>query len=445
MQRSRHEEITVGLIGAEEIVHRTMAVARKLGNPSLRLVTAVYDGETDAYSRATKIAPRVDVCLFAGPLPYDLAVAGGGLPVPATYVPTGGSALFATLAQSVLQGTIDPARISIDTVNREDVEDAYSEVGLDTAQVHIKAYESPESAREFLDFHHRLYAAGTTTGAVTTVPTVDAALRRAGVPTLKMTPTLATLRTALNTAILMGSGAKLEESRIVIIIVRPPASASTTQPSPSNYWYQATRLSLHRELLQEARTLDAAVVPRDEHSFLIVTTMGSLRLATEDLVVAPFLGPVSRELGLQLEIGIGLGRTTREAEVNAQSAVEMAAGDSGRTAFLVGPDEVTLQLTANRTATAPVTASAKDPKSATMLTHLIQRLDTQSNGERVVDAERVAELLGVTLRSARRMLQNFEAEGLAWQMPPVRTSKVGRPPRPYQLLTENLPKSVPAS
>src|SRR5690348_13780232 len=97
MQRSRHEEVTVGVIGAEEIVHRTMAVARKLGNPSLRIVTAVYDNETDAYARATKIASRVDVCLFAGPLPYHLAVAGGGLAVPATYVPTGGSALFATL------------------------------------------------------------------------------------------------------------------------------------------------------------------------------------------------------------------------------------------------------------------------------------------------------------------------------------------------------------
>jgi hypothetical protein len=440
MQPSRHEEVTVGVIGAEEIVHRTIAVARKLGNPSLRLVTAVYDSETDAYARAVKIASRVDVCLFAGPLPYHVAVAGGELSVPATYVPTGGSALFATLLRAVVEGTVDPTRISIDTVAREDVEDAYSEVGLDTAKVHIKEYESPESAGAFLDFHRRLHAAGTTTGAVTTVPTVDVALRRAGVPTLKMTPTLATLRSALNTAILMGSGAKLEESRIVVIIVRAPASTFPTQPSPSNYRYQETRLSLHRELLREARALDAAVVPRDEHSFLVVTTMGSLRLATDDLVVAPFLGPVSRELGLQLEIGIGLGRTTREAEVNAHSAVEMAAGDGGRTALLVGPDELILQLSANRSATGAAVTPARDTKSATVLARLVERLDEQNGGERVVDAEQVAELLGVTLRSARRMLRNLEAEGLAWLMPPVRTSKVGRPPRPYQLLTENLAK-----
>ncbi len=57
MQPSRHEEVTVGVIGAEEIVHRTIAVARKLGNPSLRLVTAVYDSETDAYVR---VAPGED-------------------------------------------------------------------------------------------------------------------------------------------------------------------------------------------------------------------------------------------------------------------------------------------------------------------------------------------------------------------------------------------------
>ncbi|HEY9337794.1 MAG TPA: hypothetical protein VIQ79_25355, partial [Kribbella sp.] len=97
-----HEQVTVGVVGAEQIVHRIMNLARELDNPALRLETAVYSDEHDAHEQAARIASRVDAFLFAGPLPYDVAVAGG-LPVPATYVPSGGPALFSTLLRGVLE------------------------------------------------------------------------------------------------------------------------------------------------------------------------------------------------------------------------------------------------------------------------------------------------------------------------------------------------------
>lgn len=437
---SAHEEVTVGVIGAEQIVHRTMALARELDNPSLRLVTAVYDDEHDAYAQASRIASRVDVCLFAGALPYDMALAGGQLPVPATYVPSGGPALFSTLLRGVLENVFDPARISIDTISQRDLQHAYEEIGVKVTGVRLSEYAGPASADRFFDFHRKLYERGRTSGVVTTVPSVEAALRTADIPCLRMAPSATTIRDALTTAILMGSGAKLEESRIVTMIIQVPGSALPAHASPSNYWYQELKLSLHRELLRDARPMDAAVVPRDDHSFLIVMTMGSLRLATNNLSMAPFLGRIHEELGILLEIGIGLGRSTREAEVNAQSAVDKAASDGGRTAFIVGPRDTVLQLPGDRSHAPELSAAAPDSKGAQVLVRLAERLDELGDSERVVDAEKVAELLGVTLRTARRSLHTLVDEGLAWPMPPSHSSKVGRPPRPYQLLVEKLPR-----
>lgn len=435
------EEITIGVIGASEIVHRLMTVARETGNPSWRLVAAVYDNEKDAYAQAMKIASRVDVCLFAGPLPYDLATRRGDLPVPATYVPVGGSAVYGTLLRGTLDEIFDPLRISVDSVSEADFQAAYREIGLDPSNVHVQEYVKPESATEFFEFHQRLYEQGETTGAISTVPSVAAALAEAGVPSLKMRPSGVTLRNALQTAALIGSGAKLEESRIVTMIVRVPSGVFPPHASPSNYWYQELKLSLHRELLREARPMDAAVLTRDEHSYLVVTTMGSLKIATDELAVAPFLGRISTELGLNLEVGIGLGRSTREAELNAQAAVDKASVGGGDTAFLVGPGDTILQLPAARqAAAAPTTvAPAKDSKAVDVLTRLAEELG-EDDDERIVDAEKVAELLGVTLRTARRMLHTLVDEGLAWPMPPARSSKVGRPPRPYQLLVEKIRK-----
>lgn len=433
------EEVTIGIVGGDDVVHRVMAVARESGSSSWRLMASVYTDEAEAFSHAAKIAHRIDVCLFGGPLPHDIAVSHGDLPVPATYVPVGGSALYSALLSAKINNIFDLERITIDSASEADTRDAYEEVGLSSRHVKVKPYLTPESAGQFLAFHRDQYERGKTTGAITTVPTIATALAEAGVPSLFMRATPTTLRHSLHTAALIGSGARLEESRIVTMVVRIPHGVVPDHVSPSNYWYQELKLSLHRELLREARPMDAAVLPRDEHSYLVITTMGSLTAATDDLTIAPFLGRVADELGMDLEVGIGLGRSTREAEFNAQAAVDKAAAAGKGIAFLVGPHDTVLQLAADRHAqVAHEVAPSTDAKAADTLRALAAKLEEEEDTERVVDAVKVAELLGVTLRTARRTLHTLVDAGLAWPMPPARSSKVGRPPRPYQLLVEKV-------
>lgn len=431
-------EITIGVVGASDVVHRVMAVARDAGDPSWRLVAAVYGDEKDAHAQVMKIVPRIDVCLFAGLLPYDVAKRRGDFPVPATYAPVDGAALYGALLRGNVERVFDPLKVSVDTLSPMDLRTAYHEVGLDASDVHVQQYVRPESADEFLAFHRSLFESGKTTGAVTTVPTVAAALAEAGVPSMKMTPSGATLRNALHAAALIGSGTMLEESRIVTMIVRIPDDVLPPHASPTDYWYQDLKLSLHRELLREARPMDATVLARDEHSYLIVTTMGSLNIATEDLTVMPFLGRISTELGFKLEVGIGLGTSTREAERNAQAAVDKTSASDGHTAYLMGPGKSVLQLPSARQAESPPPTFARDPKAVDILHQLAEKLTDEDDDERIVDAEKVAALMGVTLRTARRMLQALVDEGLAWPTPLARTSKVGRPRRPYQLLIEGV-------
>lgn len=439
------EEVTIGVVGGEDVVHRVMAIARHSGSRSWRLVGSVFTSETDAYAHAAKIAGRIDVCLFGGPLPHDIAVSRGDLPVPATFVPVGGASLYSALLRAKIENTFDVERITIDSATVEDVDAAYEEVGLDRSQVRVEPYLGPEAASHFLDFHRDHYRSGESTGAMTTVPSVAAALVEAGIPSMFMRATPTTLLHTLNTAALMGSGARLEESRIVTMVIRLPHGVVPEHTSPSNYWYQELKLMLHRELLREARPMDAVVLPRDEHSYLVITTMGSLTTATDDLTVAPFLGRVANELGINLEVGIGLGRSTREAEFNAQAAVDKAAAAGGGVAYLVGPHETVLQLSTERRADSDdrriLDQRPEGDRSLETLRTLAEKLEEQGDRERVVDAVKVAELLGTTLRTARRTLHSLVDAGLAWPMPPARAGKAGRPPRLYQLLVEKLPQT----
>ena len=438
------EDVTVGVVGADAFLHRVAEAARTEVRAPYRLVTASDAGARGAYGQALRIAKDVDVLLYSGPLPYDVAMAGESLPVPATFVPLGGVALPTALLRGALTNTIETTRISIDSVSTREVQEIYAELDLAMDSVHVIEYRESISLEEFFDFHVEHYRSGRTTGAITTVPEVAERLTDAGIPNLTMAPAPLTLRNSLHTARLLASGAKMDDSRIAIVIVRLPASALPNRTSSSNYWFQELKLSLHRTLLHEARRMDAAVLQRDEQSFLVITTMGSLRTGTDDLRRAPFLARISADLGIETEVGIGLGSTALQAEENAQDAVNLSAERPGDRAYLIGGHGGPLSLPASPTHSPAALGPQIPPQHIETLHHIIEALGADGDHNYVVDAERVANVQGVTLRTARRTLRTLVDAGLAWPMPPVRQQRAGRPAVRYQLLDERIRDADPA-
>ncbi|MCP2329452.1 hypothetical protein HDA40_007959 [Hamadaea flava] len=435
-------EIVIGVVGPLDLVERIMFMGREPGTRDWRLVGSAHNAEQETRERLMKIVDGIDVALFTGPLQYDLARAEGELPVPATYVPVSGASMYSALLGGTVAGTCDPARVSVDSIAEADVKESYDEMNVSTAGVHVLEYQGPTSVKEFLAFHERLYRSGKTSAALTTVRTVAQGLQAAGVPALRMLPTARTLRTALNTAALLGTGSKLEESQIAIAIVQLPQAYRQGHIGPSNYWQQELRLSLHRTLLIEAQRMGATVMPWAEHSYLIVATVGSLAQATDGLRAAPFLDSIREELGATVEIGIGLGRSARDAEVNAATAVGQA---SATEAVLIDANGDVMSLPARPhqrqadPAAATVTASSARSKGVQVLGKLIDRLGVDGgSGPEVVDAEAVSELLGISARSARRTLNELVEQGLAWPVPVARSAQVGRPRQQYRLVAEKL-------
>lgn len=436
MDRLRSEtrsRVAIGVVGPHDLVEQIMMIGADLpAAADWRLVGAPHVGEHETYEKFSKIADSIDVVLFTGPLQYDLARQAGALPVPATFVPMSGASLYASLLRGVLTQGIDPARVSIDSLPAADIDEAYGEIGVSTEGVHLSEYDQPESARGFAGFHEQLYRQGATTAALTTIRTVAKKLTAAGVPVLRMLPTSHTLRLALNTAALLGTGSRLEESRIAIVVVELAASARPSYSGPGNYWQQELKLSLHQSLLADARLMGATVVPRDENSYVVTATVGALAQATDGFRVAPFMDRIRADAGVAVEVGIGLGDTARDADANALVAVEKARNTGAAAAYLVGGDGTVLSLPLRqrrRAESEPVIAT----KAAKLLERLVEGLG-EGPEAMVVDAEIVADVLAIAPRSARRVLQSLAEEGLAWPLPPVKGSQAGRPRQPYRLV-----------
>lgn len=447
-------ELTIGVIGPHELVERVMlsgSAAAGLhpagqgqgqgadglpgtfagGGLARRLIGAAYRNEQEAADKVLRLGSAVDACLFANQVSFEYAKRAGALRAPATCVPLNGSALFATLLRASRDSGPDLTRVSVDILTRSDIEDAFAELGLPASQVHVR--EDPANAATLAAFHERLWQRGQTSAAITCLDSVAQRLASAGVPALTVRPTGTAIRAALRTATLLGGQRRLDEAQLAVAVVEVPTLRETPRRGAPRQSREELRLTVHRFLLQEAQRMQATVNPLGDHSFLVTATRGSLAAATEGFRVPPFTDRARTELGLAVEVGVGLGRTAQDAEAHARSALARAHSGNSVRGFALDREGHAL-LPAPRQ---PLQQPVSRPRGQETLARLADKLSSVE-GALVVDAEMAGKLLGVTSRTARRLLHTLVEEGLAWPLPPSRIPQPGRPRQYYRLVTEKL-------
>jgi hypothetical protein len=272
-------------------------------------------------------------------------------------------------------------------------------------------------------------------------------MEMAGVPTIRVRPTGAAIRSSLQTAALLGAHHRLEESQLVVVLVDVPTLRETPRRVTPRYWRDELKLALHRVLLQEAHRMSASVWPLDDHSYLVTATRGSVAAITDGYRTPPFIERVRDELGLAIEVGIGMGRTAQEAETHARAALARSQSSQRATGFALDRDGRALVPAPRQP---PRSQPQAKPKGLEILARLADKLGDSDAGATVtgpggetgqpliVDAENAGKMLGVTPRTARRLLRTLVEEGLAWPLPPNRTPQPGRPRQLYRLIVEKL-------
>jgi len=395
-----------------------------------RLVAVVYRNEQEAGDKVLRFGPGIDVWLFASRIPYAYARQAGVLRKPATCVPAGGSALYAALLRAAQQGPAGLSRLSVDVLTRTEVDDAFADLGLPASDVHVR--EGPASAATLAAFHERLWRRGETAAAVTCLEPVAQRLAALDIPVFVVRPTRSAIASALGTATLLGTQRRLEDAQLAVAVVEVPTLRETPRRSSPRQPREELRLVVHRLLLQEAHRIKATLSPAGEDCFLVTATRGSLASATDGFRVPPFAERARAELGIVLEVGVGLGLTALDAEAHARAALARTH-DSGARGFALDGDGHVLVPGARE----PVLTRAGNPRGLAMLSRLSDKLP-ETGGPHVVDAETAGRLLGVTSRTARRLLRTLAEEGLAWPLPPNRVPQPGRPRQLYRLVTERL-------
>jgi hypothetical protein len=394
-------------------------------------VAAAYRNEQEAGDKVLRLGPGIDAWLFASQVPYSYARRAGVLHGPTTCVPLGGSALYAVLLRATRDGGHDLSRLSVDTISRAEAEDAFADLGMPSSNVHVR--DDPANAATLAAFHERLWRRHQTTVALTCLESVAQRLAALEIPALVVQPTRSAIQAALRTATLLAVQRRLEDAQLAVALVEVPTLREASRRPGSRQSGEELRLTVHRLLVQEAQRIRATVSPAGEHCFLVTATRGSLSNATDGFRVPPFTERARSELGITVEVGVGLGQTAQDAEAHARAALARSHAGPGANRFALDREGQVLAPSPRE----PALARAGNPKGLATLSRLADKLSA-AEGAHVVDAETAGRLLGVTSRTARRLLHTLAEEGLAWPLPPNRSPQPGRPRQFYRLVTEKL-------
>ncbi|GAA1719686.1 hypothetical protein GCM10009765_80050 [Fodinicola feengrottensis] len=407
-------QATIAVIGPPDLVRLVAQVASR-DFPHLRIRPMPYKNETEAVDLVRDRPADIDAWLFTGTIPYTLAQQAGVLDRPATYITYSGATLYRVLVELLSSGRkVD--RISIDTLDREQVVEAMRDAALPIDGVRVMEYRPGRDAAQFVQFHRKAARGAAHSVAITCVRSVYDELN-GEVETVRLAPAIVSVRAALQTIALACLGRVTGDAQVVLGFV------DVSDPDP--------------ELADDVTALAASLFTLYEGRYLLVTTRGILEETTSGFQQLPLLTSLSQR-HMWAHVGLGVGRSAAEAEALARRALARCRTAGPFSAFVSLGNGGDLMLAgaghSEATPDEPISvavAARRSGLSRGNLDRLKAMLD--QHGDDGVTAGDIAEALDVEPRSARRTLKRLERAGVAQPVGRVLAGTSGRPPVIYRV------------
>lgn len=410
--------------------------------PGVTLRWVLYDRDDDVRTRVRQLLETQHVdAMFMGPVPYDLChdVLPAELHVGLLRVAPIELAIAFSRASAA---GWTPTPVSIDTFDAPVVAEVGKALDLPLDKIACLPFAPGQTADDVIAFHRRnLAEAG---GGYVITARTEVTLRLSDeVPLLKAFAVPSSIQGGLHELLLRVSSKRNSELRF-------GAGVFTVMPDVNARDVDRARVAVMHTLLNLPEFADAWIEDRGKRGVLVFAHKALLQKATEDWTSVPALRAAEQHLGFRLAAGFGLGESARRSVQLAERAAVRAEQDGGGCAYLIdggliiGPmegaakrltftyreHEDKLEDLARSVGLSPVTLSR--------LTAIDRTL-----GARPVSPAELADALGITDPSGRRLLRTLTAHGLAAVAGSTQTARKGRPARLYRLQLDHHLAPIP--
>ncbi|MBA9086409.1 hypothetical protein FHR92_002887 [Fontibacillus solani] len=435
----------VAVIGPQDLVESVLEIGSYYAD--LSMLAAPYVHERDTLEVVARVMDHVDILLFTGPIPYQIALLAAP-DKPMVHVHYSGTALYKVLFDYYRQEIKlfnDTLRISVDVLQCKEVEEPLQEIGLPFGEMYVKTYETGMGNEELVRFHYDLWRKGCVDATVTCVTSVYKSLQQLDVPVFRVVPTRSSMRDCLNRALLEGKSLRYSSTQIAVGIMNVDNFTKVAKEAASEYEIQRKKIILQQIVIDFGEETQSLIKWSDSDEVSFITTRGIIEQVTHKFQDAPLLLEIMERLQWNASIGIGIGRTANEAEGKAREALLKAKSGGGGNCYLIMQDgivygpmgsELTLEYSARSENPELLSLAKKIGLSVGTINKLIslcRRLGTST-----LTASQLAEGFGITLRSARRIMAVLEKYEMARIVGEEQPAGRGRPRQIYTLNLEGV-------
>ncbi|MFC4075821.1 hypothetical protein [Salinithrix halophila] len=436
--------ITIGVIGPSVLVKRTEEALKSFPSflPRLRICR---DGE-EILELAVELMRESEVLLFCDYRLYKRVKEKLPFSIPVHYVPLMGTGLYRSLSR--LKHRYGLYSLSVDSVPESYVEQMLQELGERPSE--IRYFPGPPEAdvENVVHFHRENRQKNRETVVMTGIQEVADAIEKEDIPGEWVTPTQQDLIVALERALLSTETRRNKESQIVVGLIQIDGYRRSLDRLSSDHEAQRLQLDLHRTILDYVQQLDGHLTSLGGGEYLFFTTRGVFERETRGYKFIPLLQDARKSTGLGLSIGIGFGRSATDAGSHARLALRQSKESGGNICFIVREDRSVIGPVAmthpviydlSVTDTALLQEAEKAGMSATYMGKLIAQINRYDKTD--YTAHELAAILGITIRSAHRILVQWLDAALVEIVGEEKISTKGRPRQIYRLTFVGQPGS----
>ncbi|QRG66832.1 HTH domain-containing protein [Brevibacillus choshinensis] len=290
---------------------------------------------------------------------------------------------------------------------------------------------------EVLGEHIELWQAGKIDLSMTRMSNIVQDLADQGIPHLYLFPSPDSVVQQFEHIISELAAIKLAESRIAIGHVTM-GSVDTARES-LNEW-ELRQMLLHKSLLEFSTEQKVPfLIQKSNNSFEIISSFKDLKTLTDNLTQCLLLTYLEKTLPFPVHIGWGVGNSMYKARINAQSANNMSVSSKSMGTFvitdsdqIIGPLGEESCLSYRNQVNEFVQRKSEETDLSTLQLQKIMAVLAKTERNELT-AEELAYHLGITVRSANRMLNQLEEKGVARILYKKQEKLRGRPKKIYQI------------
>ena len=405
-------------------------------DPQMEIKIYIREKVEDTLEVIADCENECDAILFTGCAVSEYVKDHYDIQKPYDFVSRGGTSIVKALWEIKLDNA-NFDKISIDVIENEVLEDIIKDFAIEPTNLYSNPFSKQTNENQAIQWHKDLYNEGKTDVMITGFSDVYSELKKEGYPVYRLEPTIPLIKVAYKQLKSKYALNKAQYSQIAVEIL-----SFADNKNDIEYYYSnmIKKSDMDKFIINYVRSIQGSLFPFGRNEYIIFANKGAI-CDNENYNKLLELSKDIKNTGFSLNIGLGIGTTSYQAETNARKALIKSIDSKSSHIYMVDEDdnmigpldgEGALNYSLKVSDEKLIQIAESTGLSCESIVKIIALNETRKSN--VYDSKELADLLDLSERSARRILQKIVSCDLGRVIAKETSNGKGRPKNLTEIL-----------